>query len=173
MTIARTPSASAPPVFRAPMRSRDDEIAEGAEGAAVERALALGLCGFGGRLDPAPETAAAAAALAATQHGERTARRIERFAEAPVGALVWTRDVDGLFRLGRITGGWRYDDRAAATACALVHVRPCDWLASPVAEPRVPAAVRRAFARGGRNWQRIRDESASPRSLDLWEESRG
>ncbi len=157
-----------PPVFRAPMRSRDDGVAEGA---AVERALALGLCGFGGRLDPTPDDPVVAAALAAAQHDERLARRIERFAAAPEGALVWTRDIDGLFRLGRVIGAWRYDDRAGAEACDLVHVRPCDWLDGAVAEARVPAAVRHAFARGGRNWQRIRAEFEPVRSLALWEAS--
>jgi hypothetical protein len=156
------------PVFRAPMRSRDDDVAEGV---AVERALTLGLCGFGGRLDPAPDSLSTAAALAAVQPGARLARRIERFAEVADGALVWTRDIDGLFRLGRVTGAWRYDGRAAAAACDLVHVRPCDWLEEVLPERRVPASVRHSFARGGRNWQQIRAESTSALSLEFWEES--
>lgn len=56
-------------------------------GAAVERALAERVVGMGGALDPAPRTVAEAATLAAEQHDERLAARIERFADAPDGGL--------------------------------------------------------------------------------------
>ena len=43
--------AEVPSAYRAPMRSRDDDVSDGP---AVERALELGVCGMGGRLDDAP-----------------------------------------------------------------------------------------------------------------------
>ncbi len=93
------------------------------------------------------------------------ARRLERFAEVPDGAFVWTREVDGLYRLGRLAGPWRYDASADAVAADLVHVRPCSW---SVALADVPAAVLHTFSRGGRNFQRIRDPAVEPATADLW-----
>ena len=63
-------------VYRAPMRSpRADVDLE----ATIDRAKALGLCGFGG----------------ATSADHRLARRIARFAEVDDGSFVWTRDAMG------------------------------------------------------------------------------
>lgn len=149
------------------MRSRDDRVPPGG---AVERALALGLCGIGGRLDAPPPALSEALAAVDARFDERTARRLERFAAAPDGVFVWTRDVDGLAWLGRLTGPWHYDAAAEASAVDLVHVRPCAWLPAPVPESRVPAAVRATFARGGRNWQRIRDDDVSRLSGLLYRE---
>ncbi|QEW00118.1 GAF domain-containing protein [Microbacterium caowuchunii] len=154
------------PVYRAPMRSRRDDVPPGA---AVERALTAGLCGFGGALGTVPATAAEAARLAAVRYDERLARRIERFAAVPDAAYVWTRDEDGLFWLGRLTGGWRYDASPPAEAVDLVHVRPCHWTAAPVDPAALPAAVRATFARGGRNWQEIHDPEVSALSAALWD----
>ena len=159
-----------PPVYRAPMRSRDDRIPDGP---AVERALALGVCGVGGRLDAAPASLTEALALVDAAHGERVARRLERFATAPDGAHVWTRDEDGLLWLGRLDGAWRYDTRAAAHEVGHVPGRPGRWLADPVPPRDVPGAVRAAFARGGRNWQQIRDAEVSSASVALWERFSG
>ena len=154
-----------PPVYRAPLRSRDDAVPAGA---AVERALATQQCGLGGRLDATPESVVEAAKAAAAQHDERLARRIERFATAPDGALVWTRDIDDLLWLGRLAGGWRYDDTAEAARVDLVHVRPCRWLPAPIEPADAPAGVLAAFRRGGRNWQRIQDAAVAEESMRLW-----
>lgn len=153
------------PVYRAPMRSRDDSIRTGL---AVERALRLGVCGVGGRLDDRPESLDIALVAVDARHGERMARRLERFAAVPDGGFVWTCDVDGLFHLGRISGPWRYDASPAASACDLVHVRPCDWLAEPVAAQLVPAGVLHTFARGGRNWQRIHADGVESDTAAFW-----
>ncbi|MQW75138.1 GAF domain-containing protein [Nocardioides sp. dk4132] len=144
-----------PETYRAPMRSRLDDIDAGL---AQARAVALGLVGMGGRLDPSPgPDAGVEEVLSRTvvEHGERTARRVERFAAVPAGALVWTRDTDGRYRRGALTGPWRYDATRQAYAADLVHVRPCAW-EDPLDEVEVPAAVVASFERGGRNFQRIR-----------------
>jgi len=134
------------------MRSRRDDVDSAA---AVERALRLGVCGVGGRLDEAPQTLEAAVAAVEAAHDQRTAHRLARFADAPDGAHVWTRDRDGWYWHGVLDGPWRYDEDAEAHALDLVHVRPCRWDESAVPEPEVPDAVLHTFARGGRNWQRI------------------
>lgn len=149
------------------MRSRDDAVADDA--AAVERALALGVCGIGGRLDSPPHSWADALAAVDERHGERMARRLERFAAVPDGAFVWTRDVDGMLRLGRLGGPWRYDADPEAARVDLVHVRECQWMPQPVDPLDVPAAVAQTFARGGRNWQRITHPHTTRLSAALWE----
>lgn len=159
------PSAPEQPVFRAPMRSRDDSVPEGI---AVERALERGLCGMGGRVEPPPTTLDDALAAVDARSDERTARRIERFAAVPEGAFVWTRDIDGLFRLGRLVGPWRYDASRDAAVRDLVHVRDCEWLRTAVPPAEVPDPVRATFARGGRNWQRIHADGIEQRSANLW-----
>jgi hypothetical protein len=153
------------PVFRAPMRSRDDDVPIGV---AVDRALELGVCGIGGRLDTTPESLSDALARTDEALGERAARRLERFAAAPQGSYVWTRDAYEFLWLGRLTGEWVYDHDPAAWAVDLVHVRPCIWVGSPIPHQEAPPAVNATFARAGRNWQRIRDEDALLDSERIW-----
>ena len=138
-------------VYRAPMRSRRDDVDFGAT---IDRALSRGLCGFGGPKAPSDE---------------RLARRIERFRDVADGSFVWTRDPDGLYWLGRINGPYFYDTEDAAAAVDLVHVRECDWLTTPMLEPAVPAAVVATFGRGGRNFQQTHDPAVGDESERLWE----
>ena len=167
MSIApRTSDADeAPSVYRAPMRSRADDVSDGP---AVERALALGVCGMGGRLVDAPESLTEALAAVDAVYGERTARRLERFAAVAVGAFVWTRDAEGFSWLGRITGPWSSDASAAARDVSHVHVRACDWLDRPVESSALPPGVHEAFARGGRNWQSITRGDAARLTAAVW-----
>lgn len=157
------------PVYRAPMRSRNDAVPRGI---GAERGLALGVCGIGGALSPAPRSLEEALVLADAQSGIRLAWRIERFAKAPIGAYTWTRDIDGLSYLGRLTGPWTYDASEGARAADLVHVRPCDWILEPIAEGLIPGAVQAAFGRGGRNWQRIRAEGVTTPTAAVWQRYR-
>jgi hypothetical protein len=64
------------------MRSRRDGVDLQAT---IERAKAVGLCGFGGAKEPPPD--------------DRLARRIARFTEIDDGSFGWTRDADGLYWL--------------------------------------------------------------------------
>jgi hypothetical protein len=138
-------------VYRAPMRSRRPDIDHGAT---IGRARALNLCGFGDSGSSA----------------DRLARRIERFRDVDRGSFVWTRDPDGLYWLGRITGPYFHDTDAAADAVDLVHVRECRWLTEPLLEPTVPAAVVATFRRGGRNFQQTHDPSVGAESQRLWDQ---
>ncbi|RAV10650.1 GAF domain-containing protein [Mycolicibacterium sp. GF69] len=135
-------------VYRAPMRSRRDDIDPQA---AIDRALATGVVGFGD-----------------AGFDERTARRVERFADVADGSFAWTRDADGLFWLGRIVGPYYRDEDPAATAVDLVHVRPCRWLADPVTESDTPPAVLATYARGGRNFQQTHSLDVGPQTERVW-----
>jgi hypothetical protein len=148
------------------MRSRRDDLDPQA---ALDRALMLSRCGFGGVLTPAPADLDAAVTLAAEQHDDRLARRIERFAAVEAGSFVWTRDGDGLFLLGRIDGPYRYDSAAEAAAVDLVHVRACRWVDTPLSEPAVPPAVVATFGRGGRNFQRTHDADVAAQTQRIWD----
>lgn len=130
-------------MYRAPIRSRDDDIDPQP---ARDRALRLGLVGFG-RID-VPQ------------------RRVDRFAAVPDGSFVWTRDEDGLFWLGRVDGPYFYD--VDGEDVDLVHVRPCRWQDAPLVETRCPAAVLATFARGGRNFQQIHDAHVGAESMRVW-----
>jgi len=134
------------PVYRAPMRSRRDDIDPGA---ALDRALAQGVCGMGEALDP------------------RAERRLERLAAAPLEAFVWARTPDGATYVGRLRGPLRYD--ADGAEIDLVNVRDTDWILEPVDPALVPAGVAHTFARGGRNFQRIHTEGVEPQTAALWE----
>lgn len=158
-------SATGVPVLRAPMRSRDDAVPVGI---AVDRALEHGICGIGGRLVPAPDSLPEAILQTDSTYGERAARRLERFAAVPKASFVWTCDAYEHFWLGRIDGSWTYDTDPAAWAVDLVHVRACRWIPAPIPRDQAPPAVWAAFARGGRNWQRIGDADASQDTALLW-----
>lgn len=140
-------------VYRAPMRSRNDAVDPQP---AIDRALRLGLCGFGQYVDRSGEQ-------------ERLVRRVGRFAEVDDGSFVWTRDTDGWFWLGRIAGPYFYDADEQAAAVDLVHVRPCEWLSSPMPEQDVPSAVIATFGRGGRNFQEIHHPSIGERTQRIWD----
>jgi hypothetical protein len=137
-------------VYRAPLWSRLDEVDRGA---AVAWALEQAVCGVGGRLRDVPRDLDDAVAAVARAWDRRVADRLRRFADVPDGARVWTRDGEGLFHVGELRGPWRFDASAAAYDVDLTHVRPCAWGAGPV-DP--PPAVLATYARGGRNFQRIR-----------------
>ena len=110
---------------------------------------------MGGRLPREPRDLGDALGLLSEAYDDRVARRVERFAAVPVGSHVWTRDLDGRYRRGEVTGPWRYDGDPAAVAADLVHVRAARWDAESLDEHLTPAAVVATFARGGRNFQRI------------------
>jgi hypothetical protein len=160
------PTSSDVPVVRAPMRPRDRELPDGA---GADHGLRSGVVAMGGVLEPAPATLAEAVAATQAEHGERAGRLLLRFAALPDGTFVWTIDGDGAFRLGRITGPWRYDTSAGARATGLHHARPADWSLGPIAAGDVPAGVAATFARGGRNAQRIHDADTERRTAALWE----
>jgi hypothetical protein len=131
-------------IYRAPMRARDLDLPPGA---GAEFGLAHGVVAIG----DVPERA----------------RR--RFAELPDGALVWTRDANLRYRVGRIGGPCRVDDSAAAREVGMRHVRPADWLDLAFTAREAPDAVVKTFGRGGRNFQRTHDEAAERETARLWE----
>lgn len=154
------------PIYRAPMRARArDDVPPGA---GAEHGLRDGLVGIGERLETAPESVEEAVTALADRYGEKAGRMVERFAALPEGTLVWTRDREGGFHLGRIVGSWRYDASDGAQATGIHHVRDARWLPRAFSEDEIPAAVAETFRRGGRNFQRTHDADAEQRAVELW-----
>ena len=147
------------------MRARERDLPAGA-GAAL--GIEEGFVGIGDALAETPDTLVQAIEAASVEHGEKAGRMLRGFARLPVGTLVWTQAPDGAFHLGRIRGPWRYDDGPAARAVGIHHTRRTQWLDEALDPECVPPAVRAAFARGGRNLQRINDEHAEMQSIELW-----
>jgi hypothetical protein len=129
------------------MRARDMDVPAGA---GAEYGLERGVVGIGAATD------------------ERSGRRLHRFAAVSEGAFVWTRDRQGRYRLGRITGDVRDDDSAQAQAVGIRHVRPAHWLPRAFDVDELPPAVARTFARGGLNFQRTHDAAAARKTEQIW-----
>jgi hypothetical protein len=152
-------------IVRAPVRSRTVDVPPGA---GADFAVGRGLVGIGEALDRPPRSLAEAILALTNIYGDKSGRMLARFADLPDGVFVWTRQQDGVYRLGRICGGWRYEDSAAARLVGIHHVRPAVWAPARFDEATVPEAVARTFARGGRNLQQIHDPSVEQQTLDLW-----
>lgn len=149
--------------YRAPMRSPSVD-----DGSAAEWAISAGVVGLAGEVRLNAHDLDEVIAAVAEEHGEHTARRVRRFAETPRGSFVWARDAAGAYYLGRLAGDWRYDPSEIAHRLGLPHQRPCDWAEDPVPGALVPVAVIEAFARGGRNWQRIRAAGVAEATARTW-----
>ncbi len=145
-------------------RNRDDVP----EGAGAEHGLRHGLVGIGERLAAVPDSVSEAVTAATDQDGDKAGRMVRKLADLPPDTLVWTRDGEGGFHLGRIAGPWRYDVSEHAVAVGIHHVRDVRWLPRTFTAEEVPAAVAETFRRGGRNLQRTHDEDAEQRTAELW-----
>lgn len=150
------------------MRSRTREAPPGA---GAEFALARGLVGIGEPVDVSPAGLAEAVLLVTQSHGVRAGKMLSGFAGVPEGTFVWTRQVDRDYRVGRIWGPWRYETSRAAQEVGIPHVRPAVWSPRHFGEGDVPPGVARAFARGGRNFQRAHDLEAERRTAEHWEQA--
>lgn len=64
-----------------------------------------------------------------------------------IGDLVWSRNWDGVYFLGRVTGEWHYDDTGEHYRADIINFRTCEWHRIGVAD-KVPGAVRNSFSRG-------------------------
>lgn len=147
------------------MRARDRDAGQ-FEGA--HYGFERGLVGIGGELSPSPANLEESVLRAADRIDPKTSRMIRNFASLPEGSYVWTQTGESEYRLGLITGPWSYDSSPKATAVGIFQVRPAEWLPVPFTLKTTPLPVIDTFARGGRNFQRIRDPEAGPATHRLW-----
>jgi hypothetical protein len=137
-----------------------------------------GIVGIGWGVESLPDGASLEAVLAAigSEPGwtKAAVHTVRRFAEdAETGDFVWTRDLHGRFRLGRICGPYRYENGELAASTDTHQVRDCDWAHQPLGDLEVPGAIIRAFVGTSTSFDRIRDEGARTYTAWLWEKLHG
>jgi hypothetical protein len=106
--------------------------------------------------------------------GRQAASTVRLFGEeAKDGDYVWTRDLNGRFRLARITGSYYYDNSRLAKATDTHQVRPASWAQEPLGDLEVPGAVIRAFSGPSTSFSRIWDRGARIYTAWIWEKLNG
>jgi hypothetical protein len=137
-----------------------------------------GIVGIGWGIEELPDGASLDDVLAAidaepdwTKAAVHTVRRFGKDAE--IGDYIWTRDLHGRFRLGRITGPYRYENSELAKRTDTHQVRDCDWANQPLSDLEVPGAVIRGFVGTSMSFSRMWDEGARTYTAWLWEKLHG
>lgn len=83
-----------------------------------------------------------------------------------INDLCWTRLENGIYYIGRITGGWRYNGSDEHNAADVVNIRDCDWRkVGPV--DKVPGKVVNSFI-PSRTLQRVEDDNVRLYSCFLY-----
>lgn len=106
-----------------------------------------------------------------TKDAVHTVRRFGK--DAQIGDYIWTRDLHGRFRLGRITGPYRYENTEFAKRTDTHQVRDCEWADQPLSDLEVPGAVIRGFVGTSTSFSRMWDKGARTYTAWLWEKLHG
>jgi hypothetical protein len=157
-------------IFRAPLRSGLVGVDHAKQ---VAYCLTHGVLGLGWRLEPPPRSLEEALSRVRAEFSGSAASTIRRFAEAPGGSLVWSRDVTGRYLLGSFCGPWRYESSAEATVVNVHQVRPVSWAPRSLLDVEVPGAVIRAWVGPGSSFSEIHNETARLFSVRLLDELQG
>lgn len=146
-----------PRIFRVPLRSAGLGVDHASQ---VAYALEKGVIGPGWGLSPPPPQSLDEALQRLWEDSRPGYHVVRRFAAAPTGSFVWSRDLSGRYLLGELVGEWRYDRSKQAAAVDLENVRPVAWAPRTVLDVDVPAAVVRAWAGRGTSFNEIHSEPA-------------
>lgn len=102
--------------------------------------------------------------------GPQAVWTVRRFArEAKVGEFIWTRDLEGRFRLGRIAGRYRYVNSAKAREVDTHQVRKAEWAPRPLGDLEVPGGIIRGFSGTSTSFERTHDRGARLYTAWIWE----
>jgi hypothetical protein len=166
-----------PIIWRTKMRSLKPGVDIGAQ---VDYSLDGGLVGIGWGIEGLQSGAPLADVLAAIGEtelrgwGAQAASTVRLFGEeAKIGDFIWTRDLHGRFRLGRIAGNYRYDNSEEAKATDTHQVRDADWAEQPLSDLEVPGAIIRAFSGTSTSFSRMWNRGARLYTAWLWEKLHG
>jgi hypothetical protein len=106
--------------------------------------------------------------------GPQAASTVRLFGqEAEVGDFIWTRDLEGRFRLARITGEYHYDNSAGASEVDIHQVRQAEWAQRPLGDLEVPGAIIRAFSGTSTSFSRMWNRGARIYTTWIWEKLHG
>lgn len=94
----------------------------------VDVCLDQEVVGVGWPLDERPGSAEQYLEKGAERYGNSSWRRAFRslIEKVEEDDLIWFRDFEGIYYLGRITGGWEYRDQEANIRADLINVRPAE-----------------------------------------------
>lgn len=168
-------AVSVPTIWRTKLRSLKPGVDHQEQ---VDHNFDDGIVGIGWGIEGLPDGASLDDVLAAidaepdwTKDAVHTVRRFGKDAE--IGDYIWTRDLHGRFRLGRIAGPYRYENSELAKRTDTHQVRDCDWANQPLSELEVPGAVIRGFVGTSTSFSRMWDEGARTYTAWLWEKLHG
>jgi hypothetical protein len=159
-----------PLIYRVPLRSAGLGVDHAEQ---VAYALEKGVVGPGwGVGSPPPQSLDEA--LDRLWHDSKSGfNTVRRFALAPTGSLVWSRDLVGRYLLGQLAGEWQYDPSPQAAAVDLENYRQVVWAPRTVLDDEVPAAVVRAWSGRGTSFHEIHSKPARQLSARLYAELTG
>jgi hypothetical protein len=168
-------AVSVPTIWRTKLRSLKPGVDHQEQ---VDHNFDDGIVGIGWGIEGLPDGASLDDVLAAidaepdwTKDAVHTVRRFGKDAE--IGDYIWTRDLHGRFRLGRIAGPYRYENSEFAKRTDTHQVRDCDWANQPLSDLEVPGAVIRGFVGTSTSFSRMWDEGARTYTAWLWEKLHG
>ena len=124
----------------------------------VNLCLKEGIIGIGWRVDKKPSSKEEYMRLGALKYGEGSWKSNADIIlyEMKEDDLVWFRDTDGRYYLGRVVGDWEYRDEKKYLDADIVNVRPVDIIKVGT---RVPGKIINSFI-PSKTVQRILDQNA-------------
>jgi hypothetical protein len=106
--------------------------------------------------------------------GPQAASTVRLFGEeAKVNDFIWTRDLEGRFRLAQIASDYRYDNSAKARETDTHQVRKAKWAKRPLGDLEVPGAIIRAFSGTSTSFSRMWNTGARIYTVWIWEKLHG
>jgi hypothetical protein len=139
-----------------------------------------GLVGIGWGVEDLPTGTPLADVVAAIRAkkepgwGPQAASTVRLFGEeAKVNDFIWTRDLEGRFRLAQIAGDYRYDNSAKARETDTHQVRKVKWAQRPLGDLEVPGAIIRAFSGTSTSFSRMWNTGARIYTAWIWEKLHG
>lgn len=86
--------------------------------------------------------------------------------------LIWIRNGQGVYFLGRVTSNWRYEGGTEYVRADTVNVRSVEWVSVGQADA-VPGGVRNCFSVRGRTLQRINGDTVERISKKIFNDASG
>ncbi len=169
-TPETTPGPLAATVWRTKLRSTKKGVDHGKQETHCFEHNRVGIgWGVNEVASGAPAGEVIAAIQARPDWGKGSAATVRRFADDVIdGDFIWVRDQLGLYRLGRFSGPYRYENDEVARAVDIHQVRGVEWLPVPLTEIQVPAGVIRSFIGRQSSFSRIHDEATIGYTPVLW-----
>jgi hypothetical protein len=171
--VASDPVQDPPIIWRTKLRSKKDGVDHAKQ---VAYCIDGGRVGIGWGIEELPSGTGLGKVVEAIRAsdqpnwGRQAASTVRLFGEeAAIGDFIWTRDLEGRFRLARIKGRYRYNNSAKAKEVDTHQVRKADWAPRPLGDLEVPGAIIRAFSGTSTSFSRVWNRGARIYTAWIWE----